>query len=164
MFFYTFFLKYFVLFVIFCWQQFVCFVLNSRFQLFKKEKPCAHISMPKKKKITNEVTEELAKLAPDAEAPVPGELAQVVELRRAGSIGECLRKLDATARAAYDALPNGSLLVIPSLQGNAALLKEWHKQRNALKSSDRWTPLHENGLQTVCEHARGGMVAFAIKE
>ena len=99
-----------------------------------------------------------------ASLPVPGELSTPIELRRTAELGALLRRMDETARAVYDALPSGSLLVMPTLQGNAKLVRDWHKQRAQMTAHGQWSPLHENGLQAICTQARSALVFLAIKE
>jgi RNA exonuclease 1 len=93
-------------------------------------------------------------------ATLPGEELERTALLNLAELKARLTELDSAARAVYNALPPGGVLIMPSLQGNAAAVKRWHARKRQLAERKLWSAKHDVGLERLCIEARDQAVTF----
>jgi RNA exonuclease 1 len=90
----------------------------------------------------------------------PGAELDRTALLHHAELKQCLTELDNAARAVYDALPVGSVLLMPSLQGNASAVKRWHVRKRAMQERRLWSGQHDLALEKLCIEARDQAITF----
>ncbi len=91
---------------------------------------------------------------------LPGEELERTALQHHADLARRLTELDNAARAVYQALPRGAVLIMPTLQGNAAAVKRWHARKRVLAERKLWSAQHDVALERLCLLARDQTVTF----
>jgi hypothetical protein len=91
---------------------------------------------------------------------VPGAELDRTALLHHADLKRCLTELDHAARTVFEALPVGSVLVMPTLQGNASAVKRWHVRKRVMQERRLWSGQHDVALERLCLEARDQAMTF----